>query len=225
MRRYFGVTITIIVVISALIAMTAAGNIDFDKPFESEFAPNRSTYNSGPTGTRAFYQLLEESGMRVARWRSRYSRLNAEAKDAILIIIGPFMRGQKISDEESSDLRAWIASGGQALIISRSPLEQFSDPAIRLESSGKLPALNATPEEFIDVDSDELIIQPTELTRGLRGLALTQFASRMSFHFQEKARDGALNKTQDETGEADKEETKYDIEIPADPSAAKNEDN
>src|SRR5262245_50543871 len=131
MRRYFGVTITIIVVIFALIAMSMAGNIELDRPQENEFAPNRSTYNSGPTGTRALYQLLEESGMPVARWRSRYSQLHAEApevKDAILVVIGPFISGQKISDEETFELQAWIAAGGQALIISRSPLEQFADP-------------------------------------------------------------------------------------------------
>src|SRR5262245_45623272 len=121
MRRYFGVTITVIVVIFALIAMATAGNIEFDRPSEHELAPNRSTYNSGPTGTRALYQLLEESGTPVARWRSRYSQLDDEAKDATLVIVGPFLHGQKISDEESFELRAWIAAGGRALIISRSP--------------------------------------------------------------------------------------------------------
>src|SRR5262245_17944246 len=104
MRRYFGVTITIIVVIFALIAMSMAGNIELDRPQENEFAPNRSTYNSGPTGTRALYQLLDESGTPVGRWRSRYSQLHAEAKDAILVVIGPFISGQKISDEETFDL-------------------------------------------------------------------------------------------------------------------------
>ncbi|HEX5082822.1 MAG TPA: DUF4350 domain-containing protein [Blastocatellia bacterium] len=185
MRRYFGVTITIIVVIFALIAMSMAGNIELDRPQENEFAPNRSTYNSGPTGTRALYQLLEESGMPVARWRSRYSQLHAEApevKDAILVVIGPFISGQKMSHEETFDLQTWIAAGGQALIISRSPLDQFADPAISSKSAGIPPSMAATPEEFIDEESDELIAQPTELTREVRGLAFSQFATRMSFH-------------------------------------------
>jgi hypothetical protein len=182
MRRYFGVTITIIVVIFALIAMNMAGNIEFDRPQENEFAPNRSTYNSGPTGTRALYQLLEESGTPVARWRSRYSKLDAEAKDAILVIIGPFISGQKMSDEETFDLQSWISTGGQALIISRSPLEQFADQAISSKPSDKSPTGIATPEEFIDKESDELIAQPTELTHDVRGLALSDFASRISFH-------------------------------------------
>src|SRR5215813_7064402 len=98
MRRYFGITITVIIVIVVIIAMSAAGNIEFDRPLETEFAPNRSSYNSGPTGTRALYQFLEESGIPVARWRKRFSSLSDEAKDATLIIVGPFPNDQKISE-------------------------------------------------------------------------------------------------------------------------------
>ncbi|HEU0184179.1 MAG TPA: DUF4350 domain-containing protein [Blastocatellia bacterium] len=228
MRRYIGVTITIIVLIFALIAMTTAGNIDFDRPAENEYLPNRSTYNSGPTGTRALYQLLEESGTPVSRWRRRYSQLNAEAKGAILVIIGPFSHGLKTSEEENFGLQAWIAAGGQALIISRSPLEQFPGPAIRSKPSDRSPGFDATPEEFIDEESDELIAQPTELTLGVRGLALTEFASRMSFHSQEKAREEpqgeAQDGAQDEGGEAEEEAATNDVETPAGASDVKSED-
>jgi hypothetical protein len=162
--------------------MSAAGAIEFDRPVENEFAPNRSTYNSGQTGTRALYQLLEESGTPVARWRSHYSSLYTEGNDSILVIIGPFPLGQKISEEEAIVLQSWISTGGRALIISRSPIEQFGDPAIRAKAPEKLPAQDATPEQFIDEESDKLIAQPTELTRKVRGLAFSNFASRMSFH-------------------------------------------
>jgi hypothetical protein len=212
MRRYFAGVITIIVVIFALIALSMAGNVNFDRPFENEFAPNRSTYNSGPTGTRALYQLLEESGSNVARWRGRYSQLQAEARDAILVIIGPFSSSEKISDEDTFWLQGWLSAGGQALIISRSPLEQFADPAIRAKSSDKPPVGNATPEQYIDQDSDELIGQPTELTRDVRGLALSEFASRISFHPQQEP--GKAN----EAGATDETEA---AEEPADPSAIK----
>src|SRR5215475_853953 len=119
MRRYFGIIITIIIVIFAFVAMSMAGAVNFDRPYESEFDPNRSTYNSGPTGTRALYQFLEESGTPVARWRSDYSSLLVEAKDAILVLVGPFSSGQKISDAETIAFHGWISTGGQALIISR----------------------------------------------------------------------------------------------------------
>ncbi|MBO0724289.1 MAG: DUF4350 domain-containing protein [Blastocatellia bacterium] len=194
MRRYFAGAITIIAVIFALIGMSIAGGVNFDRPPENEFAPNRSTYNSGPTGTRALYQLLEESGTPVARWRGSYSQLHEEAQNAILVIVGPFLSGQKISDEETAELRDWLSTGGQALIISRIPVEQFSDPTIHAKASDNTPAPDATPEQFIYEQSDELIAQPTELTRKVRGLAFSDFASRMSFHPQDKAGKDKLGK-------------------------------
>lgn len=208
MRRYFAGAVTIIIVIAALIGLSAAGNIEFDHPLDNEFEPNRSTYNSGQTGTRAIYQLLEESGTPVARWRRHYSSLFAEAKDSILVIIGPFLSGQKISDEEAIALRAWISTGGRALIISRSPIEQFGDPAIRVKPPVNLPARDATPEQFIYEQSDRLIMQPTELTRKVRGLALSDFASRMSFHHS----DGT-----DKTNKTDGTDEAGSAEAPADP--------
>lgn len=187
MRRYFAGAVTIIIIIAVLVGLSAAGAIEFDQPVENEFAPNRSTYNSGQTGTRAIYQLLEESGTPVARWRKHYSSLGADAKDSILIIIGPFQSGQSMSEEEAAELQGWISTGGRALIISRSPVEQFGDPAIRVKAPEKLPAQDATPEQFIDQESDELIAQPTELTREVRGLAISDFAPRMIFHPQDRA--------------------------------------
>ncbi|MGE0130631.1 MAG: DUF4350 domain-containing protein [Blastocatellales bacterium] len=199
MRRYFGIVTTVIIVIAVIIAMSVAGNIEFDRPFESEFAPNRSSYNPGPTGTRALYQLLEESGMPVARWRESYSSLNAEAKDATLIIVGPFLLGQKLSNEEGSALQNWVSSGGRALIISRFPVEQFGDPVIHSKESEKLPDWNALPEQFIYEKSDELIAQPTELTRNVRGLTLSGFATRMKFHPPQPAPDPSETKSEEGT--------------------------
>src|SRR5262249_7000793 len=187
MRRYFGITTTVIIVIVVIIAMSAAGNIELDRPVENEFAPNRSSYNSGPTGTRALYQLLEESGMPAARWRESYSSLNAEAKDAMLVIVGPFQYGLKLTEEEAVALQGWIMRGGRALVISRSPIEQFGDGAPHSEAPERPPDWQAPPEQFIYEKSDELIVQPTELTRNVRGLALSGFASRMNFHPTERA--------------------------------------
>src|SRR5262245_33447642 len=222
MRRYFAGAITMIIVIAVLMGMSAAGNIEFDRPVETEFAPNRSTYNSGPTGTRALYQLLEESGTPVARWRRGYYSLFAEAKDSILVIVGPFLSGQKVSDEDALALQGWISSGGRALIISRSPTDQFPDPAIRAKAPEKVPAWDATPEQFIYKQSDELIAQPTELTRKVRPLALSDFASRISFHPQDNAdRKDGINRTEVTDGAGrgerapDPGETKDEYSAPA----------
>jgi hypothetical protein len=184
MRRHFGIVLTIILVIGVIIAISAAGSIEFDRPFENELSPNRSSYNPGPTGTRALYQLLAESGVQVARWREDYTSLKENAKDATLVIVGPFQFGQKISEQEESALQSWISGGGRALIISRSPIDQFGDPVIHAKEPGNFPDWNAPPEQFVNDKSDELISQPTALTRNLRGLALSRFASRLKFYPQ-----------------------------------------
>jgi Domain of unknown function (DUF4350) len=223
MRRYFGVIFTILIVIFAFIGLSVAGNIEFDRPSENEFAPNRSTYNSGPTGGRALYQLLEESGTPVARWRRRYFSLTDKAKDSILVIIGPFLSGRMISNEEAVALKSWIADGGRALIISRSPVEQFGDPAIRAKAPENLPASDTPPEQFIYEESDKLITQPTELTRKVRGLALSDFASRMSFHFPQEADETKGEDEVDEADEADAADAADRVEAPIDDTDAIND--
>src|SRR5262249_31001794 len=206
MRRYFAGVIIIVIVIAVIVGMSAAGAIEFDRPVENEFAPNRSTYNSGQTGTRAIYQLLEESGTPVARWRSHYSSMFTEGQDSILVIIGPFTSGQKISEEEAIVLQSWISTGGRALIISRSPIEQFGDPTIRAKAPEKLLAQDATPEQYIDEESDKLIAQPTELTRQVRGLACSDFASRMSFQNRAEGAGGTVKADPpDDKGEEEEE--------------------
>jgi len=206
MRRHIAGLGAIVIVIAVLVGMSAAGAIEFDRPVENEFAPNRSTYNSGQTGTRALYQLLEESGTPVARWRSHYSSLFTEGQDSILVIVGPFPSGQKISEEEAIVLQSWISTGGRALIISRSPIEQFGDPAIRAKAPEILTPRDATPEQYINGESDKLIAQPTELTRQVRDLAFSDFASRLSFHNSADGAGGTVKADPpDDTGEEEEE--------------------
>src|SRR5262249_34458644 len=159
MRRYFAIVITTLLVIAVLIALSAAGNVEFDRPSETESSPNRSSYNSGPTGTRAFYQLLEESGISVTRWREEYKFLAEKAKDATLIVVGPFQFGSWISEEETWQLRRWVANGGRLLIISRFPRQQFVDSVIHSEYKEKTLPWETPAEEaerIIDEKSDEL---------------------------------------------------------------------
>jgi Domain of unknown function (DUF4350) len=186
MRRYLGIIIASLIVIGVLIALSAAGNIELDREMESEMHPIRSSYSTGATGTRAFYQLLEESGRPVARWRESYLKLAEEANDALIIAVGPFQSDRPLPGEEAQALKDFIAAGGNALIISRSPERQFGEPVIHSISidsriTAENPLWNATPEMLVDSRSNELIVQPTELTKNLSKLALSQLAARMTF--------------------------------------------
>ena len=55
---FFGV----FVVLLLLIGLNAASFSQKEKEADTEVFPNRSTYNTGATGTRAFYDLLAEAG-------------------------------------------------------------------------------------------------------------------------------------------------------------------
>lgn len=182
MRRNFGIMITILLAIAILIGLSVAGSVELDRPRESEEQPIRSSYSTGPTGTRAFYQLLEESGKPVARWRESYLELKKKAPGVLLIAIGPFQLDRSLPPDEALALQKWAAGGGNVLIISRNPLAQFSDPVIHAEIIAKNPVWHAPPEQLVDKQSDSLIAQPTALTRNLRGLALSTLAARIKFY-------------------------------------------
>ncbi|MBL8186631.1 MAG: DUF4350 domain-containing protein, partial [Acidobacteria bacterium] len=160
MRRYLGIIISIALALGALIALSAAGNLEFDRPPENEREPNRSSYNSGPTGTRAFYQLLEESGTAVTRLREDFKSLNVgvtKPAEAMLVVVGPFTPNFDIPYEEAAALQKWIADGGNALIVSRYPISQFGDPMIQSRIQNPNPPWTASVETLIDRSSDELI--------------------------------------------------------------------
>ena len=181
MRRYLGIIISIALALGVIIALSAAGNVDFDRPPENEREPIRSSYNPGPTGTRAFSQLLEESGTPVFRFRDDFKSLAEKAPKAVLVIVGPFNPNLDIQYDEALALQKWIAAGGNALIISRYPQSQFGDPMVQSKVVGENLPWTAPPETLIDPKSDALIAQPTELTRNLRGLQLTELAARIKF--------------------------------------------
>ena len=119
MRKRFGILGTVILAIGILIAINSLTYVSEETPRDSEFAPNRSTYHAGPTGTRAFYDLLSESGHRVMRWRESPEQLLGKAGDQIgtFVIIGDTRVA--IDDEEATSLLYWVRNGGRLVLIDR----------------------------------------------------------------------------------------------------------
>ncbi len=186
MKRYYGLIITVGIVLIVLIALNAAGTVTLDRPREDEYLPIRSSYNTGPTGTRAFYQFLEESNYQVERWRENYKNLNlagSTAKNAALVVVGPFPDETNFDKEEQTQLQKWVARGGKLLIISRTPETILRNSGIIPTTKEKTYDLKkANPEELLTSNSDVLISQPTALTRNVRGLAISKLAARLTFH-------------------------------------------
>jgi len=181
MRRYLSIILTGLIVIAVLVGLSALGLVEFDRPPESESSPRRTSYNPGPTGTRALYQLLEGSGARVARWREGYQDLPERASDSLLILVGPFSEGQLPSKSETKALQSFLISGGRLLVVSRAPRAEFDDAAIHITSKAREEDWTASSDDIVDAESEALIVQPTELTRGLKGLQLSRLAARLRF--------------------------------------------
>src|SRR5262245_56899221 len=119
MRRNLLIVSTLGLVILLLIGINAASYVRVEKTGDSEMAPDRSTFNAGPTGTRALYDFLHESGYTVARWReSPVTLLSAAgAKPSTLVIIGETMA--PIADDEVEALWRWVNGGGRLVVIER----------------------------------------------------------------------------------------------------------
>ncbi|MFN0123601.1 MAG: DUF4350 domain-containing protein [Blastocatellia bacterium] len=183
MRGYVGTILVIALILLFLAGMSAVGYMELERPAETEMEPNRSSYNTGPTGIRAFYQGLEDAGYQVARWRGGYRRLQAEGANAALIMVGPSRDRRWLDGEEQSDLKQWVAGGGRLLIISRRPEEQFGFEvmAVTDDTASEAIAADPTTGNLIDKQSDALIAQPTALTRDTQGLALSRLSSRLVF--------------------------------------------
>ncbi|HEX8286559.1 MAG TPA: DUF4350 domain-containing protein [Pyrinomonadaceae bacterium] len=103
-----------------LVGLNAASYVQREKEPDSELFPNRSTYNAGATGTRAFYELLSETGRKTMRWQEPPNVLlsNKNAPQTF-VIIGTVKR--EFTDSEAKDLLQWVSEGGKLVIIDRDP--------------------------------------------------------------------------------------------------------
>src|SRR6266550_1221684 len=104
MRHRLVILISIIIVIGILILLNAASYVEVEQVPDSEQTPDRSTLNSGPTGTRALYDVLHESGYQVARWRESTASLLSVGgpKPSTVVVIGQTLI--PFSDTESKEL-------------------------------------------------------------------------------------------------------------------------
>src|SRR5258708_32316009 len=100
MRQRLVIILALIVVVGVLVALNAASYVKVEPTADSEASPDRSTFNSGATGTRALYDFLHESGYQVARWPESTSSLlsfNGPKPETIVVIgrtVVPFSKAE-----------------------------------------------------------------------------------------------------------------------------------
>jgi len=183
MRQRLTVILTFVVIIGLLVVINTISHVQEEPEHDLEFAPNRSTYHSGPTGTRALHDFLNESGYRVMRWREPVSQLMSRSGRMVttLVVVGetrlPF------EQEDISTLHGWVATGGRLVIIDRTPDRRLlPDLGWTLEVvDGALPNLDTNPADVNQMTDDvtELKpIQPTLFTGNVESVMPSRFAAR-----------------------------------------------
>ena len=186
MRQRLTIILTFVVIIGALVIINTITYVKQEKLQDSELLPNRSTYHSGPTGTRAFHDLLSESGYKVMRWREAPERLLGKTGEnvATFVVIGstqlPF------GEEQIDALHKWIAKGGCFLLIDRAPTLRLLPKAGEWNIYSRtldFPPLDIDPGDASEMTKDVKAftpVQPTWLTHKVESVLPSRFAGRLS---------------------------------------------
>jgi hypothetical protein len=122
MRQRLAIILSIVLVVLVLIGLNAASYAPVEKEPENEFRPDRSTYNAGPTGTRALYDFLTETKRKVVRWRERPAALTAtggKTDVTTFVVVGTTLR--PFDKDDIINLMRWVNLGGRLVVIDRSP--------------------------------------------------------------------------------------------------------
>jgi hypothetical protein len=183
MRQGTSVVILVVVVVVGLIALNGLSYAPIMRQPDQEATPNRSTYNSGASGTKALYDFLSEGGFQVVRWRDRVAELKKSAAITpnTFVIVGETRL--PLENEETSTLLDWVAKGHRLILIDRSPndsllptndewgiaMQTSSTPIFDLRS-GDLEAMTAGAKPAH-------VSQPTTLTNDVENVQPSRFAS------------------------------------------------
>src|SRR4030095_12536171 len=113
MRQKALIVLSILGIVVLLIILNAATIQPEEQQRDSEWKPNRSTYASGPTGTRAFYDFLNESGYQVMRWRESPEQLLSPRGRLVgtFVVIGTTQLN--FDDQQANTLLQWVTRGGR----------------------------------------------------------------------------------------------------------------
>lgn len=225
MRQRLAIIITIAIVLGLLIALNAASYVRIEQSPDSEFKPDRSTYNSGATGTRALFDFLNETGRKVARWREAPSALlnsSSAARPTTFVVIGKTI--VPFEDAEAESLLRWVERGGRLVIIDRLPNARLLPPSAKWRVSTELlqypteDAPSDNPEAMTAGVSLAHPAQPTVLTRDVDSVMPSRFASLIWVH----AEGASVNSQTDDSREALDEDGSNDEDFSDenDPAAA-----
>ncbi len=183
MRQRLAIIITILVVLVILIGLNAASYVKVEQAPDSETSPDRSTYNSGATGTRALYDFLHESGYQVARWREPPSSLLSvnTARPATLVVVGRTLVAFTKSERE--EVLRWVENGGRLVVIDRNPDRNLLPPSDGWNVATQItsyPSSEIDPTNFEQMTAGMKPLtpsQPTAFAREVENVLPSRFAT------------------------------------------------
>jgi len=236
MRARLGIIITLAAVVLLLIILNAASYVKVEQTSESEESPDRSTYNSGATGTRALYDFLHESGHDVARWTDSTSSLLSLSgpKPATLVVVGRTV--VSYTNAEAKELLHWVEGGGRLVVIDRTP-----DERLLPKSESWIIRTHVLRYPFYEIDPTNLeqmtaevktasAAQPTRLSRGVQTVLPSRFAGAIDFSSERKATSTDKNDVSNGRASGDETETteeedpeSYDEHTAAPPSTGRSD--
>ena len=196
MKQYILVLIFLVLLLGILVGLNAVSYTKLEQKPDSEYNPNRSSYNSGTTGTSAFYALLAETGNKVTRWQQPPSALLSPAGSKIrtLVLIGTPRKF--VSDEEAAKILLWVSKGNRLVLIDRFPHADL----LKTESNWKLAPISSVSgtepsHANIDLSNTALLtdkiaaakpVQPTSLMKGITAVQPSVLASSIKLEYSDK---------------------------------------
>lgn len=185
MRQRLTIILTFIVIIGALVVINTVSYVKQEKLQDSELVPNRSTYHSGPTGTRALHDFMSESGYKVIRWREAPEKLLGQAGNniATFVVIGPTQL--PFSEEQQKAVAEWISRGGCFVVITRElELAHDAPPGgwTITSRTTDFPNFDTDPANGAQMTENVTAlepVQPTSLTHNVTSVLPSRFAARI----------------------------------------------
>lgn len=186
MKSRLLIFLSVVLLVAVLAALNAASYVRVEREVETELRPDRSTMNSGGTGTRALFEYLSESGTDVVRWRRPMSALAGPEKPESFVIVGPTRHA--VDQREVAAILSWVSAGGRLVIIDREPGPQLLPQVGRWRVYAQpveSPGPDSDPHDAENMTRGVPLLkpsQPTALTQHVSEVTRSRFASRLQIY-------------------------------------------
>ena len=205
MKQKLFIFLGLAILIVVLVGLNAVSYTQKETEQETEMQPNRSTYNAGATGTRALFDLLNETGRKSLRWQQTPDELLKDGvnQPSTFVIIGRTRK--EIGEEDAKQILQWVSRGGKLVIIDRDPpkflVKTTANWNIFFKKVNKQPFYDIDPSDQKQMTANAKAakpIQPTIYTAAINAVQTSLLAT--SIGFEHLSDEEIENKAQAKSG-------------------------